>query len=195
MGIFLSRLWSTFEDLVGNGDPWNILMLGLDNAGKTTIVYKLKLNENIATIPTIGFNVETVTPCKGVTFTIWDVGGQEAIRRLWRHYYSTCKGLVFVVDSNDPSRFVEAADELRGIIESPEMPKGVPILILANKQDLPQASRPSAIADKLQLHSYRSNKWFVQGCTACSGDGLQEGLEVMAQNLREYKRNMGNSTF
>ena len=65
MGIFLSRLWSTFEDLVGNGDPWNILMLGLDNAGKTTIVYKLKLNENIATIPTIGFNVETVTPCKG----------------------------------------------------------------------------------------------------------------------------------
>ena len=54
MGIFLSRLWSTFEDLVGNGDPWNILMLGLDNAGKTTIVYKLKLNENIATIPTIG---------------------------------------------------------------------------------------------------------------------------------------------
>ena len=51
--------------------------------------------------------------------------------------------------------FQEAADELRGIIESPEMPKGVPILILANKQDLPQASRPSAIADKLQLHSYR----------------------------------------
>ena len=65
MGLFLSKLWSTFEDLVGNGDPWNILMLGLDNAGKTTIVYKLKLNENIATIPTIGFNVETVTPCKG----------------------------------------------------------------------------------------------------------------------------------
>ena len=65
MGLLLSRIWSSFEGLVGTGDPWNILMIGLDSAGKTTIVYKLKLNENVSTIPTIGFNVETVTPCKG----------------------------------------------------------------------------------------------------------------------------------
>lgn len=70
MGMLLSRVWATFEDLVVGGDPWNILMLGLDNAGKTTIVYKMKLNENVATIPTIGFNVETVTPCKGMFLDI-----------------------------------------------------------------------------------------------------------------------------
>ena len=69
------------------GQNARILMLGLDAAGKTTILYKLKLNENVSTIPTIGFNVETVTPVKNVTFTVWDVGGQEKIRQLWRHYF------------------------------------------------------------------------------------------------------------
>ena len=69
------------------GQNARILMLGLDAAGKTTILFKLKLNENVSTIPTIGFNVETVTPVKNVTFTVWDVGGQEKIRQLWRHYF------------------------------------------------------------------------------------------------------------
>ena len=72
-------------------------MLGLDAAGKTTILYKLKLNENVTTIPTIGFNVETVTPVKNVTFTVWDVGGQEKIRQLWRHYYQVQFKLRFLV--------------------------------------------------------------------------------------------------
>ena len=72
-------------------------MLGLDAAGKTTILYKLKLNENVTTIPTIGFNVETVTPVKNVTFTVWDVGGQEKIRQLWRHYYQVQFELRFLV--------------------------------------------------------------------------------------------------
>ena len=68
MGLFLTRLWNSFEEIIGKGDPWNILMLGLDAAGKTTIVYKLKLNETVTTIPTIGFNVETVEPCKGKNY-------------------------------------------------------------------------------------------------------------------------------
>jgi ADP-ribosylation factor protein 1 len=60
--------------------------------GKTTMLYKLKLNETVTTIPTIGFNVETVSPCSGVTFTVWDVGGQDKIRQLWRHYYQNAEG-------------------------------------------------------------------------------------------------------
>lgn len=73
-------------------------MLGLDAAGKTTILYKLKLNQSVTTIPTVGFNVETVT-YKNVKFNVWDVGGQDKIRPLWRHYYTGTQGLVFVVDS------------------------------------------------------------------------------------------------
>ncbi len=94
------------------------------------------MNENIHTIPTIGFNVETVEPCKGVTFTVWDVGGQTKIRRLWEHYYQNTEGLVFVVDAADRSRLEEAREELFGVLES-DMMRGVPVVVLANKQDMP----------------------------------------------------------
>ena len=89
-----------------------ILMVGLDAAGKTTILYKLKLGEVVTTIPTIGFNVETVE-YKNISFTVWDVGGQDKIRPLWRHYYQNTQGLIFVVDSNDRDRIDDARDEYR----------------------------------------------------------------------------------
>ncbi|CAF5143539.1 unnamed protein product, partial [Rotaria socialis] len=63
--------------------------------------YKVKLNETVQTIPTIGFNVETVTPAPGITFTVWDIGGQDKIRPLYRHYFDKTEGLIFVVDSSD----------------------------------------------------------------------------------------------
>merc|ERR1712100_372560 len=103
-----------------------ILMVGLDAAGKTTILYKLKLGEIVTTIPTIGFNVETVE-YKKINFTVWDVGGQDKIRPLWRHYYQNTQGL---------------------------------ILVVANKQDLPNAMSVSEITDKLGLHSLGSRKWY-----------------------------------
>ena len=87
-----------------------ILMVGLDAAGKTTILYKLKLGEVVTTIPTIGFNVEQVD-YKNISFTVWDVGGQDKIRPLWRHYYQNTEGLIFVVDSNDKDRIDAAREE------------------------------------------------------------------------------------
>lgn len=194
MGIFLSRLWDSFGELIGTDDPWNVLMLGLDGAGKTTIVYKLKLNECVRTIPTIGFNVETIDTGRGIKFTIWDVGGQEAIRKLWRHYYSTCKGLLFVVDCNDKNRFSEAAEELKGIVTSPEMPAGVPVIILANKQDMPGAATVRDVQQAIGLDSLRRNKWYVQGCTATTGDGLYEAFDQLKVMLKESK-NSSNSGF
>ena len=92
MGILLSKLASAFSEFGSNRA--RLLLLGLDAAGKTTILYKLKLNETVTTIPTIGFNVEEVTPVKNVTFTMWDVGGQEKLRPLWRHYYQVSEVLV-----------------------------------------------------------------------------------------------------
>ncbi|CAG8586876.1 9137_t:CDS:2, partial [Diversispora eburnea] len=112
-----------------------ILMLGLDAAGKTTILYKLKLNQSVTTIPTVGFNVETVT-YKNVKFNVWDVGGQDKIRPLWRHYYTGTQGLVFVVDSQDRDRIDEARQELHRIISDREM-RDCLLLVFANKQDLP----------------------------------------------------------
>ena len=96
MGLAFSRIW---ERMFGKQEM-RILMVGLDAAGKTTILYKLKLGEAVTTIPTIGFNVETVE-YKNISFTVWDVGGQDKIRPLWRHYYQNTQGLIFVVDSND----------------------------------------------------------------------------------------------
>ena len=119
--------------------PARIILLGLDAAGKTTMLYKLKLNETVTTIPTIGFNVETVQPVPGLTMTVWDVGGQEKIRALWRHYYQGTDGIIWIVDSNDPVRLEESRDELMNVLSmrSDEILNGVPILLFANKQDLP----------------------------------------------------------
>merc|ERR1712170_186510 len=97
-----------------------ILMVGLDAAGKTTILYKLKLGEVVTTIPTIGFNVETVE-YKNINFSVWDVGGQDKIRKLWRHYYQNTQGLIFVVDSNDRERIEDAREELSKILNEDEM--------------------------------------------------------------------------
>lgn len=92
-----------------------IISVGLDAAGKTTILYKLKLGEIVTTIPTIGFNVETVE-YKNICFTVWDVGGQDKIRPLWRHYFQNTQGLIFVVDSNDRERIGEAEKELQNMV-------------------------------------------------------------------------------
>uniref|UniRef100_A0A8B9JVL7 ARF GTPase 5 n=1 Tax=Astyanax mexicanus TaxID=7994 RepID=A0A8B9JVL7_ASTMX len=102
MGITISSL---FSKLFGK-KQMRILMVGLDAAGKTTILYKLKLGEIVTTIPTIGFNVETVE-YKNICFTVWDVGGQDKIRPLWRHYFQNTQGLIFVVDSNDRERVAD----------------------------------------------------------------------------------------
>lgn len=98
------------------------------------ILYKLKLGQSVTTIPTVGFNVETVT-YKNVKFNVWDVGGQDKIRPLWRHYYTGTQGLIFVVDCADRDRIDEARQELHRIINDREMRDAI-ILIFANKQDL-----------------------------------------------------------
>ena len=122
---------SIFKRLLSKKEV-RILMLGLDGAGKTTILYKLKLGDNITTIPTIGFNVETLE-YKNINFTVWDVGGQDKIRRLWRHYYMNTKALIFVVDCNDKDRVAEAKSELIHMLLDEDLKDAV-LLVFANKQ-------------------------------------------------------------
>merc|ERR1712106_390115 len=145
-GLTLS---SVFGRLFGK-KQMRILMVGLDAAGKTTILYKLKLGEIVTTIPTIGFNVETVE-YKNICFTVWDVGGQDKIRPLWRHYFQNTQGLIFVVDSNDRERITEAQEELQKMLQEDEL-RDATLLVFANKQDLPNAMTASELTDKLGLH-------------------------------------------
>merc|ERR1719498_2011741 len=162
-----------------------ILMVGLDAAGKTTILYKLKLGEVVTTIPTIGFNVETVE-YNNISFTVWDIGGQDKIRKLWRHYYMGTEGLIFVIDSNDRERINVAQEELMAMLKEDEM-KDAALLVLANKQDLPNAITAAEVVDKLGLQSMGNRQWFIQSACATSGDGLFEGLDWLCRTLSTRK--------
>ncbi|KAL9982913.1 hypothetical protein ACROYT_G005027 [Oculina patagonica] len=177
MGLTISGL---FTRLFGK-KQMRILMVGLDAAGKTTILYKLKLGEIVTTIPTIGFNVETVE-YKNISFTVWDVGGQDKIRPLWRHYFTNTQGLIFVVDSNDRERIAEAKDELQKMLQEEEL-TNAHLLVFANKQDLPNAFSVGEITDKIGLHEIRGRQWYVQAACATQGTGLYEGLDWLSNEL------------
>ena len=156
MGLAFGKIW---QRMIGKTEM-RILMVGLDAAGKTTILYKLKLGEVVTTIPTIGFNVETVE-YKNLSFTVWDVGGQDKIRPLWRHYYQGTNGLIYVVDSNDRDRVEDAREELTKMLNEDEM-RDACLLVFANKQDLPNAMPAAEVTEKLGLHNMRNRQWFIQ---------------------------------
>lgn len=181
MGSWVSALRERFA---GIRDA-RLLMVGLDAAGKTTILYKLKLGEVVTTIPTVGFNVETVE-YKSLRMTVWDVGGQDKIRKLWHYYIQGTKGLIFVVDSSDRDRVDDAREELEKMLGHDEM-RDVALLVYANKQDLPQAMTASELTEKLGLHALRRQRWFIQTTCATTGDGLYEGLDWLARTLQERR--------
>lgn len=147
----------------------------------------MKLNQDVTTIPTVGFNVETVT-YKNVKFNVWDVGGQDKIRPLWRHYFSGTQGLIFVVDSNDRDRIDEARQELHRIILDREM-KDALLLVFANKQDIPSAMTPAEITQRLRLAELKEMKdtpWYVVPSIATTGEGLIEGLVSQVPHPRAH---------
>jgi len=190
MGNAFAKLFANFF----GKKEMRILMVGLDAAGKTTILYKLKLGEVVTTIPTIGFNVETVE-YKNISFTVWDVGGQDKIRPLWRHYYQNTQGVIFVVDSNDRDRIDDSKDyehsakeELHRMLAEDELRDAV-LLVYANKQDLPNAMKVQEVAERLGLNKLRNRQWFIQGTSAPTGDGLYEGLDWLSNTLSKKEIN------
>eukprot|EP01087_Luapelamoeba_hula_P002915 TRINITY_DN12746_c0_g1_i1.p1 TRINITY_DN12746_c0_g1~~TRINITY_DN12746_c0_g1_i1.p1 ORF type:complete len:184 (+),score=30.33 TRINITY_DN12746_c0_g1_i1:119-670(+) len=161
-----------------------LVMVGLDNAGKTTILYQCKMGEKVVTAPTIGFNVEVLTYNK-LNFTVWDVGGQGTIRSVWRHYYHGVGGVVFVVDSSDKERFSEAAKELRIMYdESAADLNDAFLLILCNKQDMKGAATVGDIRDALGVAAMRpEGKYFLQPTVGTTGEGVNEGFNWLASKL------------
>ncbi|OPJ90543.1 E3 ubiquitin-protein ligase TRIM23 isoform X2 [Patagioenas fasciata] len=159
-----------------------VVTLGLDGAGKTTILFKLKQDEFMQPIPTIGFNVETVE-YKNLKFTIWDVGGKHKLRPLWKHYYLNTQAVVFVIDSSYRDRVSEAHSELAKLLTEKELRDAL-LLIFANKQDVAGALSVEEITDLLSLHKLCCGRsWFIQGCDARSGTGLYEGLDWLSRQL------------
>ncbi|VDD89443.1 unnamed protein product [Enterobius vermicularis] len=172
-----------------SGKELRILLLGLDNAGKTTLL-KTLASEDIAEItPTqvsdlkaehddMGFNIKSVVS-GDVKLNVWDIGGQRKIRPYWKNYFDNTDVLIYVIDSSDRKRFEETGLELLELLDEDKL-RGVPVLIFANKQDLLTAAKASDIADGLQLTSIRGRSWQIQACSAVTG----EGIKVMSNSYR-----------
>nr|CAB3267237.1 ZF(Bbox/RING)-4 zinc finger protein [Phallusia mammillata] len=159
-----------------------VVTLGLDGAGKTTLLFKLKQDEFMQPIPTIGFNVETVD-FRNLRYTVWDVGGKHKLRPLWKHYYLNTQAVLFVVDSCDSDRFVEAHAELAKLMCEKDL-RDAALLVLANKQDLPGAVPCDELIARLNLHKLCCGRsWKALPCDASSGAGLEEGLLWLSRQL------------
>ena len=160
-----------------------LILLGLDNAGKSTILRKLVDQEVNSITPTQGFNIKSITS-DGFKLNVWDIGGQKSIRPYWRNYYNSTDAIIYVIDAADRRRMEETGIELQQLLDE-ELLAGVPIVIFANKQDLINSLSPAEIIAGLNLHAIRDRQWQIIGCSAKSGEGLNDGVEFIIGELNE----------
>ncbi|OMJ66444.1 hypothetical protein SteCoe_36701 [Stentor coeruleus] len=172
----MGKIGSKFRSFIFGQTEFRIVMIGLDYSGKTTLLYKLKLGETLKTIPTIGFNVESINTKKGGSLTVWDIGGNEKIRPLWKHYFVNTQAIIYVVDSTDRERVACASEVLKSEIEKCEL-HNIPLLILANKCDLPEHMSKEELTKEMGLYGIRGNIWYIIETSAKEGIGLEEALD------------------
>lgn len=158
-----------------------ILVLGLDNSGKTTILKKLSDEDITHIMPTQGFNIKSLLH-DGFKLNVWDIGGQKAIRPYWRNYFDQTDALIYVIDSADRRRMEESGVELKQILDEERL-ADTPLLIMANKNDLMNAMDAGEVTEELELNNLRDRRWHIQGCSAKTGDGLQEGMEWVVSEI------------
>ncbi|GMR42749.1 hypothetical protein PMAYCL1PPCAC_12944, partial [Pristionchus mayeri] len=180
---FLSGLASIF----GMGKKsCNIVVVGLDNAGKTTILNALRTEDQRLSqvVPTVGMTVTTFSGA-GVNFSAFDMSGQGKYRNLWDAYYAKAEGIMFVVDSTDRLRLSVARDELWMILDHKDTRK-IPLLIMANKSDCNDALPVSEVSNLLGLDLMRGRPWTIQVTSAITGNGIPQSMEWLSKNVREY---------
>ncbi|KAM7161471.1 ADP-ribosylation factor-like protein 3 [Macrochelys suwanniensis] len=187
MGEVQKGLLAVIQKLKGSVEQeLRIVLLGLDNAGKTTLL-KCLASEEVSTItPTQGFNIKSVHS-HGFKLNVWDIGGQRAIRPYWKKYLGNTDMLIYVIDSADKKRFEETGQELAELIEDESL-TGVPLLVFANKQDLASAAPAAEIAEGLNLPTYRDRQWQIQACSALSGEGVQDGMNWICSQITSRKK-------
>nr|CCC92849.1 putative ADP-ribosylation factor [Trypanosoma congolense IL3000] len=192
MGSLISSLWSAF-----NPDRhYKLLILGLNNAGKTSILYHLQLGHSIETQPTLGGNVEQLSIAHGannnkIDVSCWDLGGQEQLRDSWRLYYEQTDAVIFVVDAADAARFPTARKVLHEILSNEPQLRQALLLVLANKQDVRGAASPAELIESLGLGGVNDRTWTLMGCSASSGESLKEAMAWIAQRLGDRRSAAG----
>ena len=178
MGFILSKIIEFFTKSRNN---FKIIILGMQNAGKTTILYRLSLGQLVKTTPTIGSNVEELV-YENVKFQAWDLGGQESTRSVWDVYYMNTDGVIYVIDSQDENNYEESKVQFHKILKHSAL-KNATILIYANKQDLPGAKNIIDIIKDYELDKIKNHSWQIQPCSATRGEGLIEGLKWLSEQL------------
>ncbi|XP_061642435.1 ADP-ribosylation factor-like protein 11 isoform X1 [Phyllopteryx taeniolatus] len=161
-----------------------VILMGLDSAGKTTLLARLLTGQVMDTSPTIGFNVGTFDLDKRTSLTVWDVGGQKSMRPNWRFFLDDCKALVFVVDSSDRSRMTEAKKALKNVLREEKL-RGIPLMVLGNKLDQPGAMNVQEISNKLGMSNYPQLQWQIQVCSALKGIGLRQAFTSVAKLIKK----------
>jgi small GTP-binding protein len=178
MGFILSKI---IEFFTKNRNNFKIIILGMQNAGKTTILYRLSLGQLVKTTPTIGSNVEELT-YNNVKFQAWDLGGQESTRSVWDVYYMNTDAIVYVIDSIDDEYYEESKTQFHKMLNNPAL-KNATILIFANKQDLPGAKTVNKLIEDYGFDKIKSHIWHIQSCSALKGEGLVTGIKWLSEQL------------
>ncbi|XP_029946468.1 putative ADP-ribosylation factor-like protein 5C [Salarias fasciatus] len=176
MGFLLTKMMAVFGDR-----EHKVIIVGLDNAGKTTILYQFLTKEAVHTSPTIGSNVEEIT-IRNTHFLVWDIGGQESLRASWYSYYCNTEIVILVVDSTDRERLTVSKEELHRMLAHEDL-ENAAVLILANKQDVKGSLTAAEISQCLTLDSITTHPWHVQACCALTGEGLPASLDWMRSKV------------
>ena len=178
MGFILSKIIEFFSR---NRNNFKIIILGMQNAGKTTILFRLSLGQLVKTAPTIGSNVEEIN-YDNVKFQAWDLGGQESTRSLWDVYYMNTDAVVYVIDSHDDEYYEESKIQFHKLLNN-QMLKNSIILIFANKQDKPGAKNVNKLIEDYELDKIKDHIWHIQPCSALKGEGLITGIKWLSEQL------------
>lgn len=160
-----------------------ILVLGLDNAGKTTIIKKFNGEDVGEVAPTLGFQINTLY-FQGYKLVLWDVGGQASIRTYWRNFFEKTDGLIWVVDSSDVQRLEICRRELHELLRQEKL-QGAALLVYYNKSDIEGSLSLKEISQFLQLESLQNRDWAILPSSGITGSGLEQGIVWLVSQISQ----------
>lgn len=184
----MASLWRSILSFLGLlKKEARLVVLGLDNSGKTTLVNHLRPARlaSFEVVPTVGLQVESFDLGK-LRLTVCDMSGASTYRGLWETYYRGCQGVLFVVDASDKIRLCVAKDELDAMLAHADIRRGTaPVLVFANKMDLPGAVDAAEVSLLLGLPQIGDRAWQIQASNALSGEGVAEGVQWLTAQLEK----------